>query len=276
VQKLLDQASLYKGKKEYVIFLHKADTAANGDLSTQAMVNRKLGVAYFSTDPDKSIHHFSLATSYYRIIDDKPNIALCLQNTAFAFDEGKFSIPAALPYAEQAAAIWGELNDTLQLANMYKYIGLLQGKTSRGALAKQNINKAIDLYRAKHNDAGVAVSWHNMAIVYQFARQYDSAFAYLASAKQYWQDKDSSRIFEINNLLIELDLAIGRVDSARSVYAENRLLYNDKYFWRDRLTFYRLAIEYFRRIGDEKSAVANLEKYEALHSALQKQGIVRN
>jgi tetratricopeptide (TPR) repeat protein len=275
VQKLLKQADAYKGKKEYAGLLHKADSLAADDMATLAMINQKLGSWYFSIDPDKSIYHFQHAVSYHRLTDNKPGTAIGLQNLAFAFDEGKFNIPAAIPYAEQAFGVWKELNDTLQMANMYKYIGLLQGKTSRAALARENIGKAIELYRAKNYEAGVAVSWHNLAVVHQFGRRYDSAFAYIQQAKNYWQGKDSSRLFELNNLALQMHLAVNNLDLAGASYSENLSLYHDAFFWRDQLTFYSLAAEYLRRAGDEKAAAAILEKYNKLHANLQKKGVIR-
>ncbi|WP_276133726.1 hypothetical protein [Polluticoccus soli] len=276
VKQLLQQAETKKNKSEYAALLHKADTLAAGDMATQALINKKLGDYYFIPDPDKSIHHFRQAVSYYTILNDKPNRAIVLQNLAFAHDEGKFSIAEAIPYAEQALETWKELNDTLQMANMYKYLGLLQGKINRGVQAKRTIDTAIALYRAGNYENGVVVSWHNLAIVHQYRGQYDSAMKYIDMARNYWRIKDSSRLFELNNLAIEIGLAANNLAPAETAYNENLALLNEKYFWRDRIVFYTQSINYLRRAGKEKEASLARDKYNALYEDLKKKGLIRS
>jgi tetratricopeptide (TPR) repeat protein len=243
-------------------------------MATQALINKRLGTYYYPTDADKSIHHFRQAVSYYTLLGDKPNMAIGLQSLAFAYDEQKFNVADAIPYARQALDIWKELDDTLQAANMYKYVGLLQGKTSQGTLAKQNITKAIELYRAKHYENGVAVSWHNLAIVNQYQRRYDSAIAYIDMASRYWRGKDSARLFELNNLAIEIHLAVNNVSAAQAAYAENSAIFSDKYFWRDKLTFYSNGASVLSAAGDEKNAAIARKKYDTLYESLKKKGLI--
>lgn len=275
VKQLLQQAETKKNKNEYAALLHKADTLAAGDFATQALINKKLGVYYFIPDPDKSINHLRYAVSYYTILDDKANRAECLQNLAFAHDEGKFSIAAAIPYAEQALAVWKELGDTLQMANMYKYLGLLQGKINRGLQGKRTIDTAITLYRAKNFERGVAVSWHNLAIVHHYRREHDSAMAYIDRARNYWRGEDSSRLFELNNLALEISLAANDLSNAEPAYNENLALFNNKFFWRDRLAFYNQGMNYLRKAGREKEASGMSDKYNALYEDMKKKGMIR-
>src|SRR5690606_25906102 len=131
----------------------------------RAVIHEKLGIYHFSRDAAKSIEHYNRAFKFYTELGKHKKAAFCSNNIAFVFDEGMHDDKQALEAGQKALQLWQQQGDTMQQANMYKYIGLLQGRLGQYAPAKLSIDTAIRLFTAQNFIKGVAVSYFDMANV---------------------------------------------------------------------------------------------------------------
>jgi tetratricopeptide (TPR) repeat protein len=111
----------------------------------------------------------------------------------------------------------------MQMANLYKYIGLLKGKKGQFEEAKSSIQKAITIYISQGFGQGVAVSEINLADVYFREKEYEESIVYFNKSKKFWMDNDDkSRIYTDNILGIRIFAAINRDELVESLINENR------------------------------------------------------
>src|SRR5690606_24285011 len=127
---LMTEANKYKNQPLYAVYLLQADSVAEtaGDKTNRAVIHEKLGIYHFSRDAAKSIEHYNRAFKFYTELGKHKKAAFCSNNIAFVFDEGMHDDKQALEAGQKALQLWQQQGDTMQQANMYKYIGLLQGR----------------------------------------------------------------------------------------------------------------------------------------------------
>ncbi len=126
-------------------------------------------------------------------------------NIANIYDEHLNQIDSALSYANKSLKIWKGKNDSMQMANLLKYIGLLQGKKSDYDDAIRSITSALSLYEELDFPQGRAVSKFNLANVYFEMKDYPRSLEHLTSAKSFWNTKsDYGRIYSNNILAIKI------------------------------------------------------------------------
>lgn len=113
-------------------------------------------------------------------------------------------IDASVLMAGNAITIWEETGDSLQLASLYKYKGLLLGKSKMFKEGKEYINEAYNMYFRLNFEPGKYVSLHDLGELYFIEGNYDSSLFCFFSEKEYWrQVNDSQRYFIANNSLIK-------------------------------------------------------------------------
>lgn len=229
---------------------------------------------YYKTDPNKSILYNDSAATAYAQLANKPWQAMATQNIAFAYEEKLKNTATAVLYMEKAKAIWETTGDKKGLANNLKYLGMLYGKQNNYDKAKKYINDAIRLFEEADFKAGVAVSYFDMAAVYEQAGYIDSSIQFLLKNKNYFlEEKDSSRIFLVNNKLFSSYRKTGNLPAVQSVYLENtKLEKSEDIYYQHLLDFYRLCIAYFKEQKDEATSAVFLNKEKELTDKLTREG----
>lgn len=187
-----------------------------------------------------------------------------IQNQGFLYDEQECKYDSALLKIETALGAWEHLGDTLSQANLLKYLGYLNGRLGNMALGKQQIARAISLYKAKAADYGVAVSLFDLAKVYTFENKLDSAILYSNQAKAYWVTQDDpSRLLVLNNHLIYLASLSDSNNNIEALIEENQLLLkNPDIYWQNELDFYFTTKLYFQKTKNPGLATEYSKMYE--------------
>lgn len=273
---LLKEASKHKNTPEYTLYLHKADSLAIrvGDIPNRAAIQEKLAFHYFSRNAGKSLHHYEQAISLYRQADNQKKMAMCTQNMAFVYDEGLKDNINALEKAGEALQLWRQQNDTMQQANIYKYIGLLEGRLGQYRAAKENISKAIVLFNSQNYTQGIAVCYFDLANVLLEEKDATSAITQLHKAKTIWQGhKDSTRIYIINTALIKGFSANGSQAEIKELLKENLQIEQQvEIYWSNRLDFYKEAQGVTSSKNKKQAGIFDM-KYRTLDDSLTKEGI---
>ena len=261
--------------------LFSADSLAkaNNDITGQAAINEQLGQYYFKRDADKSIGYLKKAYTFYIKVDNKKRAALCLQNTSFAFEEQKNDIPEAIKCTKLAIQYQIELKDTLSQANMYKYMGFLEGKTHNFPSAKKNESIAIELFTRKKFMRGVAVCYRDLATVYEEEHKPDSCIANIILAENIWNGyHDTVRLFDANNILLRVYISSNKLTDAEIAFQKNESMINSdamQYMPRtysELLDYYKICQTYFDKKKDDKMVKKYLAKYNNLKDNLKRDG----
>jgi len=223
----------------------------------------------FSQTVDCTVSLNNLLKSQKETISEekKKEIIPCvyeIQNEGFYFDEKKCKYDSAKYKIESALKIWQHINDTLNQANLLKYLGYLNGRLGYFDSGKKQISGAINLYTIKKVEYGVAVSLFDLSKIYEFENKIDSAIFFSNKALNYWKQKNNSgRIVGINNNLINLFLKKKELQNSKSLIAKNNnYVVKDEIYWLQELDFYFISSQYFLKIKDKK----NKKKYLTLYS----------
>ena len=136
------------------------------------------------------------------------------------------------------------MKDTLNVANNKKFKGYLLGRFGKFSEAKAEIQVAIDLFRLKNKDWGVAVSQFDLSRVYEFENKTDSAIYYSNISLSYWKSKgDNGRILGINNMLMNLLLKSKQLEKAVVIQKESEMLAtNPELHWQGIIDFYLVSM----------------------------------
>ncbi len=277
VQQALAAAKQHVKDTSYLHYLHAAAGTATkeNDMYGMATVHQAVGNYFYSRNADSCIAYNQLASRLFKNAGDEKRAAICLHSIGFAYDEGKQQPAYALQYIEQSVPIHRHLNDTLELANMHKYMGMLKGKLGRFAEAKQDVDLAIQYYAAKEYKPGIAVSHFDMAQVFAAENNTDSAIAYLSLAKQYWLvSNNAGRIFGLNNYFFETYFKAGmHTDAARVLQENEALLAKEKIYYNDRLQFYNNSIVLYSKVNNMDRKQSYTQQYNSLKDSLSRQRI---
>ena len=172
-----------------------------------------------------------------------------IQNQGFLYDEQECKYDSALYKIEIALSAWEQLGDTLNQANLLKYLGYLNGRLGNSRIGKEQIARAISLYKTKAAEFGIAVSLFDLAKVYTFENKLDSAAQSANQAKTYWVTQDDpSRLLVVNNHLIYLASLSDSKSNIETLIEENTLiLKNPEIYWQNELDFYFVSRLYFQK-----------------------------
>jgi len=273
----MNNARKLNNSTECIPILLVADSIAKStnDMAGRAAVNDQLGAYYYTRNADKSIAYFQKARKCYLVVDNKKRAALCLHNIAFAYQEQKKNIPEALKYTQLAIKEQTALKDTLSQANMYKFLGMLQGKMHHYPEAKKSIGRSIMLFSLKSYSRGIAVAMRDLAMVYSDEHKMDSCIMNLLKAKEIWKGyTDTLRIFNLNNSLLDAYLLSNNPAKARDMILENReILTQKQVYFKDKLDFYQSANKFFNKNKENNMADAFARDYKILSDSLVREGI---
>lgn len=278
VEKAIETAKLHINDSSFFAYSDTAEqlAIAHKDYYCLAQVYQLKGNHYYSRQPDSSVRYQHKAYKLFMDNGHKNEGVICLHSIAFAYAEVKQDYPTALDYVANSIEIHKKLKDTLEMANMYKYMGYLKSKTGGYTDAKQDVYTAMALYNCKDNKDGLAVSYYDMAAIYLLKKDTDSALVYLKKAKNYWTQQDNrARIFGINNLLIKAYGYTGEHDKVTGTIAENeRILTTHKIYHAERLKFYACSSEYYDMPGRTLKPSTYHKQYTRLTDSLRQAGLI--
>lgn len=208
-------------------FCQNIPTEEKSDNSTPSNPRELEEQAYsiFQDQPDKAIELLQKAGEIYLEDKNYPKTAITFLNVANIYDEYLEKPDSALLFANQSLSAWQQINETMQIANLYKYKGLLLGKTGAFDLAKLEIEKAINLYETLGFDQGIAVSQFNLANVYFEQNNFTESITLFELATNFWKSQNKQDRVFINNLFgIKLYAKVGNQESVQDLIQQNNLI----------------------------------------------------
>lgn len=183
----------------------------------------KKGFAAFQNTPVEAVSIFKRVALEYERLQNGKKAGTTNLNIANIYEERLNQLDSALVYSQKSLQIWKANTDTLQMANLYKYIGLLKGKLGLFQEAKASINEAIKLYKAANFEQGIAVSEINLADVYLRAGNFKESESLFLRVKEFWTSKeDKGRVYANNLLGMEIYEKMGSENKIKELIAENR------------------------------------------------------
>lgn len=260
------------------LWIHIVSNAQTNTDSLRSMAgsHQKLGGReYGAGDAAKAIENFTKAHDLYLQLHDLKKAATCLHSIAFSYDELLHDNTHALEFAEKSLPLHNQTNDTLELGNMYKYIGMLKGRLGRYSEAKSDVRKAISHFRSKNYAPGIAVSHYDMALVFVAEQKSDSALHYMLRSKNYWTDvANSPRIFNVNNSLFWVYYNNKQAPEAAAILQENEhILDSTGIFYKDRLEHYGNSLRYYADMRNDAMVMRYTFRQTMLKDSLHAKGI---
>ncbi len=185
----------------------------------------KKGVELFQNAPEEAVMIFKKLAVEYKQLKNFEKQGIVNLNITNIYDEHLNQLDSALVFAQKSLSIWKENNDSLQMANLYKYIGLLKGRAGDFTEAKSAIEKAVELYTKKNFDQGRVVSEFNLADICFREGNFRESESLWIKSKEFWSSKNNKyRIFTSNLLGIQLYDKMGSKDQVQSLIKENRAI----------------------------------------------------
>lgn len=259
-------------KKDFETHLQQLyeGTSASRDNCRKAVIAEMISSLYHNTSQvDKSIAYREEAGKYYKAANDRIRANFCVQNIGFIYEEQKKDLPTARRYILQALKEWEVLKDTMQQANLNKYLGYLDGKEGKYKSGRKFVNKAIKQYKAVGNENGIAVCYFDMGTIMFHIKKYDDAIRYYNNANIHWQQVNNiGRLFNVNNELLRIYVLRENISMAASVFNSNASLHNENIYWKDRLNFYEYACQLHQLSKDKNSFDTYLDKYNLVRDSL--------
>jgi hypothetical protein len=198
------------------------------------------------------------------------HIAFTFQNKGFLLDEQVGDFANALAYIDYAIPIWQSLKNISMEANLHKFKGQLLGKLYQFPEAKLSIQHAITQYESINQPSGIAVSYFDLAIVYNFQHKTDSARIYLEGANAYWlETANTSRIIGLYLYDVYLDLREEKYETARvKLYKfEANYSLSEIIDW-DQISYYYLMFILAKKTNRNMEPETYFEKYKELSERL--------
>ena len=191
------------------------------------------------------------------------SIGYQIQSKGFNLEQTLHDYAGALPHIDKALMLWKKTADTVNEANLRKYKGYLLGFLHRFQEAKQEITLALELYKAKNNSFGVAVSQFDFSRVYGIEGKTDSAFYFANSALDFWAPrKDTFRIITLHLQLINLCCLTKDLVRAEKIQQQTETMVATKPLsWVILLDFYYLSEQVYKKRHNSKMA----SHYKALY-----------
>jgi tetratricopeptide (TPR) repeat protein len=179
----------------------------------------------YQENPEEAVPYFKELAQRCKEDGITDKAAITYLNTANIFDEHLAEKDSALLYAEISLGLWQERKDSLQQANLYKYVGLLKGQTGKLDEGIEDLQKAIFFYRILGFPEGLAVAERNLAKVFFLQKEYAKTKALLSKSTHFWRQKgDQGRVFGNNLLGIELYRVLGEKAKEQRLLIENRTI----------------------------------------------------
>ncbi len=279
LKKYTADANKAEDDEEYMAIMKSADSFAKkmNDVEGQATVARSVGNHYYNTDADECIKYLQKAFRLYSTAGNKKEATYCLQNIALAYEDKKKDYAEAMKYVRRAINARIELKDTMEMANMYKYQGYVFGKMHNFPEGKKSAAKAVQLYTIKNYQPGLAVTYRDLAIVYEEEREYDSSIALMLKAKAIWSTGENkttyqSRIYGNNSDLVRIYTKDGKMEDAETLVHENEAINATDFQHTEVLAFYKEGRDFYSKNKDKDNSKIYKEKYADLRQTMKDKG----
>jgi len=196
------------------------DSSIKNEINVDSLA--KEGFKMFQEAPEEAVQIFKQVARTYEKQEDLKQAGITNLNIANVYDEYLAQLDSALVYTEKSLSLWAVQQDTLQMANLYKYLGLLKGRTGSLEEGKSDIDRAIRLYQSVGFNQGIAVSEINLAEVLLEAKQVTKSEALFVNSTSFWKERgDLSRVFTNNILGIQIYDEMGEQEKIEVLIAEN-------------------------------------------------------
>lgn len=183
------------------------------------------GFNVYQESPAAALKIFKVVASEYEKNENYKKAGLTNLNIANIYDEHIHNLDSAIYYSQYALHIWQTQKDTLQMANLLKYLGLLKGRNGQFSEAKATIQKAILHYEDIPFQQGVAVSKINLADTYFREKDYPNALKYYNQSTDFWwTQNERSRIYTNNILGIQILYTMNESKKAQHLIEENSII----------------------------------------------------
>jgi tetratricopeptide (TPR) repeat protein len=280
IKNFIGRANQEADDNVYIKIISSADSFARtvNSIVGRARINQAAAAHFYATDGNRSILYQQEAFRLYNEVPDKEGAATCLQNMAFTYEEQLNDYENALKFGLQALDARIEMKDTMEWANMAKYVSFVHGKLHNFEQAKFYAGKAMELYQLKSYVPGLAVTYRNLAIVFEEQKRYDSSIALLLRARAIWQTMPenthicSFRIYGCHNDLIRVYTKAGKLKDAGDILAENEKTDGTVFHHTAQIGFLKEARDYYIRKKDKENTKIYTDKYNAMSKKLRAEG----
>lgn len=198
------------------------ESFSTSSTEVSAIENEGKGLKIYQTSPRSAIHYFKLAAAEFEREGNFKKAGITNLNIANIYDEHLYSTDSALIFSSKSLEIWKSLNDTLQMANLYKYVGLLKGRNREIVEGINHILNAIELYKEKSFTSGLAVSYINLSELQLIKGDYHESERLFLESNDIWNERGNlSRRYSNNILGIKIYQNIGDTIKMRLLIQEN-------------------------------------------------------
>jgi len=164
----------------------------------------KRSISFKKTNTDSFIFYNKLATNSYEEANNDFGAARCLQNLGFYYQETKKDYVTAFLYISLSLEKWKKLGDTVNEANLVKYLALTCEYLGYHKLALEKTETAISMFKTVQYEPGVYVAYFDLGIIHFNAGDVTKARQNLLISKKYWLNKKNEvRLFAINNYILK-------------------------------------------------------------------------
>lgn len=179
----------------------------------------------YDGEPLKAIELYKKVADNYKTQDNNQKSGQTNLNIAGIYEEKLSNFTKALIYSKKSLEDWTLARDSMQMANLYKYIGYLEGLNKNFEKAEEDIQTAIHMYEKMNFQQGIAVSHINMSKVQIQKSNFEEAKKYYYLSKDYWRMQgNNSRIFDNNLVGIRIFQNTNQVEEVSNLIKENEFI----------------------------------------------------
>lgn len=159
---------------------------------------RDIGGRYYNVNKPLSQAELRKAADCYLENGYTKDASYCFLNISTLYEEMGGKLDSAIIFSNLSLAV---NLDSMHQANIIKYLGYLHGQQGDYTLSEMYFNNAIKLYEVLDFEAGLNITYFNMARVKFSQKDYESSQSYLDKSIEFWKSKsNNSRIF-VNSIL---------------------------------------------------------------------------
>ena len=189
------------------------------------------------------------------------NLVYGIQNKGFILEEYHRDYKGSLAYINKALDYWKALDDTMNVANLHKYKGLLLGYLGEFDEAKKECYLGMQLFGLKGYNDGVAVSWFDLAQVFRLEHNTDSAMFYAEKVYDHWKGKSGKRISAVERLMLALYIERQEFEMGEEMQGKLAEAVAHDTHWIEQLDVYYLSYWLYREMKQPEKA----DNYQRLY-----------
>lgn len=165
------------------------------EMTRDQLITKITGECFY-TIPQIGLYFLNKQAESFISKGNKPMLAFSVFNQAMLNNEVLMSSKVmVLSLLDSVINIWAPLNDTLQMANVYKYKGLVLSQSGDFGQAALYFNEAIQMFRSKSFDAGIYSCRLDMIQLYRESGLCDSVRSAAVEAAHNFGNEDYFRLF---------------------------------------------------------------------------------